>query len=131
MCVSSTNRVVASHGVRACCASQPAAAVALVVVQRILNLLRVGDCSSSFGVPGEPPFLPVEKLCARLWLLIRDLIRLAPHPRPRWRPRPRMLYDTAIASSTPLAFVKQRLLFLTEAGAASLDLCSMTAREAL
>ncbi|KAM3206584.1 hypothetical protein ACQJBY_061975 [Aegilops geniculata] len=39
------------------------------------------------------------------------------------------LYGTAIASSTPLAFVKQRLLFLTEAGAASLDLRSMTVRE--
>ncbi|EAZ35605.1 hypothetical protein OsJ_19894 [Oryza sativa Japonica Group] len=39
------------------------------------------------------------------------------------------LYGTAIASSTPLAFVKQRLLFLTEAGAASLDLRSMSVRE--
>jgi hypothetical protein len=39
------------------------------------------------------------------------------------------LYGTAIASSTPLAFVKQRLLFLTDAGAASLDLRSMTVRE--
>ncbi|XP_062233756.1 uncharacterized membrane protein At1g75140-like [Phragmites australis] len=39
------------------------------------------------------------------------------------------LYGTAIASSTPLAFVKQRLLFLTEAGAASLDLRSMYVRE--
>ncbi|KAK3128248.1 hypothetical protein QOZ80_6BG0458910 [Eleusine coracana subsp. coracana] len=39
------------------------------------------------------------------------------------------LYGTAIASSTPLAFVKQRLLFLTEAGAASLELRSMSVRE--
>ncbi|TVT97011.1 hypothetical protein EJB05_46751, partial [Eragrostis curvula] len=39
------------------------------------------------------------------------------------------LYGTAIASSTPLAFVKQRLLFLTESGAASLDLRSMSVRE--
>ncbi|XP_047092024.1 uncharacterized membrane protein At1g75140-like [Lolium rigidum] len=39
------------------------------------------------------------------------------------------LYGTAIAASTPLAFVKQRLLFLTDAGAASLDLRSMTVRE--
>ncbi|KAG8094087.1 hypothetical protein GUJ93_ZPchr0012g18912 [Zizania palustris] len=39
------------------------------------------------------------------------------------------LYGTAIASSAPLAFVKQRLLFLTEAGAASLDLRSMSVRE--
>ncbi|KAL5226058.1 hypothetical protein ABZP36_012697 [Zizania latifolia] len=39
------------------------------------------------------------------------------------------LYGTAIASSAPLAFVKQRLLFLTEASAASLDLRSMSVRE--
>uniref|UniRef100_A0ACD6ABM4 Uncharacterized protein n=1 Tax=Avena sativa TaxID=4498 RepID=A0ACD6ABM4_AVESA len=39
------------------------------------------------------------------------------------------LYGTAIASSTPLAFVKHRLLFLTNAGAASLDLRSMSVRE--
>ncbi|KAF7103628.1 hypothetical protein CFC21_104600, partial [Triticum aestivum] len=39
------------------------------------------------------------------------------------------LYGTTIASSTPLAFVKQCLLFLTEAGAAPLDLRSMTVRE--
>ncbi|XP_022681610.1 uncharacterized membrane protein At1g75140 [Setaria italica] len=39
------------------------------------------------------------------------------------------LYGTAISSSTPLAFVKQRLLFLTEDGAASLDLRSMSVRE--
>ncbi|XP_038976407.1 uncharacterized membrane protein At1g75140-like [Phoenix dactylifera] len=39
------------------------------------------------------------------------------------------LYGTAIASSRPLAFVKQRLLFLTETGAGSLDLRSMTVRE--
>lgn len=32
------------------------------------------------------------------------------------------LYGTAIASSRPLAFMKQRLLFLTETGAGSLDL---------
>lgn len=39
------------------------------------------------------------------------------------------LYGTAIASSRPLAFVKQRLLFLTETGAGSLDLRSMVVRE--
>jgi hypothetical protein len=39
------------------------------------------------------------------------------------------LYGTAIASSAPLAFVKQRLLFLTEAGAASLELRSMSVHE--
>lgn len=32
------------------------------------------------------------------------------------------LYGTAITSSRPLAFMKQRLLFLTETGAGSLDL---------
>nr|CAD1830998.1 unnamed protein product [Ananas comosus var. bracteatus] len=39
------------------------------------------------------------------------------------------LYGTAIASSRPLAFIKQRLLFLTETGAGSLDLRSMALRE--
>ncbi|XP_010943457.1 uncharacterized membrane protein At1g75140 [Elaeis guineensis] len=39
------------------------------------------------------------------------------------------LYGTAIASSRPLAFVKQRLLFLTETGAGSLDLRTMAVRE--
>ncbi|CAL9074249.1 unnamed protein product [Musa textilis] len=39
------------------------------------------------------------------------------------------LYGTAIASSPPLAFMKQRLLFLTETGAGSLDLRSMVVRE--
>ncbi|KAG1362741.1 putative membrane protein [Cocos nucifera] len=39
------------------------------------------------------------------------------------------LYGTAIASSRPLAFVKQRLVFLTETGAGSLDLRSMAVRE--
>ncbi|KAJ3672593.1 hypothetical protein LUZ60_007314 [Juncus effusus] len=39
------------------------------------------------------------------------------------------LYGTAIASSKPIAFMKQRLLFLTETGAASLELRSMAVRE--
>ncbi|CAL9190506.1 unnamed protein product [Musa hybrid cultivar] len=39
------------------------------------------------------------------------------------------LYGTAIASGPPLAFMKQRLLFLTETGAGSLDLKSMAVRE--
>lgn len=39
------------------------------------------------------------------------------------------LYGTAIVSSKPVAFMRQRLLFLTETGAASLDLRSMTVRE--
>ncbi|KAG1359116.1 putative membrane protein [Cocos nucifera] len=39
------------------------------------------------------------------------------------------LYGTAIASSRPLAFMKQRLLFLTETGAGSLDLRSMVVKE--
>ncbi|KAJ6810122.1 putative membrane protein-like [Iris pallida] len=39
------------------------------------------------------------------------------------------LYGTVIASSRPLAFMRQRLLFLTEAGAGSLDLRSMTVKE--
>ncbi|XP_008776362.2 uncharacterized membrane protein At1g75140-like [Phoenix dactylifera] len=39
------------------------------------------------------------------------------------------LYGTAIASSLPLAFMKQRLLFLTETGAGSLDLRSMVVKE--
>ncbi|KAG6512306.1 uncharacterized membrane protein At1g75140-like [Zingiber officinale] len=39
------------------------------------------------------------------------------------------LYGTAIASSKPLAIMRQRLLFLTETGAASLDLRTMVVRE--
>ncbi|ONK58905.1 uncharacterized protein A4U43_C08F930 [Asparagus officinalis] len=39
------------------------------------------------------------------------------------------LYGTAITSSRPLAFMKQRLLFLTETGAGSLDLRSMVIKE--
>ncbi|KAJ4775001.1 membrane protein [Rhynchospora pubera] len=39
------------------------------------------------------------------------------------------LYGTAIVLSKPVAFMKQRLLFLTETGAASLELRSMTVRE--
>ncbi|XP_008775604.1 uncharacterized membrane protein At1g75140-like [Phoenix dactylifera] len=39
------------------------------------------------------------------------------------------LYGTAVASSRPLAFMKQRLLFLTETGAGSLDLRSMVVKE--
>ncbi|CAA7406520.1 unnamed protein product [Spirodela intermedia] len=39
------------------------------------------------------------------------------------------LYGTAAASSRPLAFARQRLLFLTETGAGSLDLRTMTVRE--
>lgn len=39
------------------------------------------------------------------------------------------LYGTAAASSRPLAFAKQRLLFLTETGAGSLDLRTMAVRE--
>ncbi|KAJ6821306.1 putative membrane protein-like [Iris pallida] len=39
------------------------------------------------------------------------------------------LYGTAIASSRPLAFMRQRLLFLTETGAGSLDLRSMMVKE--
>ncbi|MQL91997.1 hypothetical protein Taro_024610 [Colocasia esculenta] len=39
------------------------------------------------------------------------------------------LYGTAAASSRPLAFVKHRLLFLTETGAGSLDLRTMAVRE--
>ncbi|PKU84164.1 uncharacterized membrane protein At1g75140-like [Dendrobium catenatum] len=39
------------------------------------------------------------------------------------------LYGTAIASSRPLAFMRQKLLFLTETGAGSLDLRSMSVKE--
>ncbi|KAI0514102.1 hypothetical protein KFK09_010136 [Dendrobium nobile] len=39
------------------------------------------------------------------------------------------LYGTAIASSRPLAFMRQKLLFLTETGAGSLDLRSMSLKE--
>ncbi|MQL75690.1 hypothetical protein Taro_008057 [Colocasia esculenta] len=39
------------------------------------------------------------------------------------------LYGTAVASGRPLAFSKQRLLFLTETGAGSLDLHAMAVRE--
>ncbi|PKA61193.1 putative membrane protein [Apostasia shenzhenica] len=39
------------------------------------------------------------------------------------------LYGTAIASSCPLAFMRQRLLFLTASGAGSLDLRSMSVKE--
>ncbi|KAK8935577.1 hypothetical protein KSP39_PZI013193 [Platanthera zijinensis] len=39
------------------------------------------------------------------------------------------LYGTAIASSRPLAFMRQKLLFLTETGAGSLDLRSMAVKE--
>jgi hypothetical protein len=39
------------------------------------------------------------------------------------------LYGTAIVSSKPVAFMKQRLLFLTETSAASLELRSMAVRE--
>jgi hypothetical protein len=39
------------------------------------------------------------------------------------------LYGTAIVSSKPVAIMKQRLLFLTETGAASLELRSMAVRE--
>ncbi|XP_058084956.1 uncharacterized membrane protein At1g75140-like [Magnolia sinica] len=39
-------------------------------------------------------------------------------------------YGTAVSPSRPLVFLKQRLLFLTERGAGSLDLRSMKVREA-
>ncbi|KAF3782602.1 putative membrane protein [Nymphaea thermarum] len=39
------------------------------------------------------------------------------------------LYGTAVSSSRPLAFFRQRLLFLTESGAGSLDLRNMVIRE--
>ncbi|XP_073106167.1 uncharacterized membrane protein At1g75140-like [Elaeis guineensis] len=39
------------------------------------------------------------------------------------------LYGTAIASGRPLAFMKQRLLFLTETSAGSLDMRSMVVKE--
>jgi len=41
----------------------------------------------------------------------------------------RSLYGSVTASSRPLAFLKQRLMFLTEAGAGSLDLRGMKIRE--